>query len=105
MTQPLDRLVKKRNMRHLQCGRQAVRIDHKTMVLAGDLDLASDKIFDWMIGAAMTTAHFEGFGTKRQGHKLLTDTNAKNWHILINQLGNLRASISGGCSRITGAIG
>ena len=74
------------------------------MILAGDLDLASGKVFDRMIGAAMTTIHLVGFGTKRQGHELMADTNAKNGHILVDQLGDLRASISGGCGRVTGAI-
>ena len=104
MAQPFDRLIEQRNMRHFQFGRQAVRIDHKPMILTGDLDLASGKVFDRMIGTAMAAVHFVGFGTKRQGHKLMTNTNAKNRHILINQLGNLRASISGGCSWITRAI-
>ena len=104
MAQPFDRLIEQRNMRHFQFGRQAVRIDPKPMILASDLDLASGKVFDWMIGTAMTAVHLMGFGTKRQGHELVTNTNAKNWHILIDQLGNLRASISGGCSWITRAI-
>ena len=77
MAQPFDRLIEQRNMRHFQFGRQAVRIDHKPMILTGDFDLATGKVFDWMISAAMTAAHFVGFGTKCQGHKLMTDANAK----------------------------
>jgi len=74
------------------------------MILAGDLDLASREVFDRMIGAAMPAVHFVSFGTKRQGHELMTNANAKNRHILINYLGDLRASIIGSCRRITGAI-
>ena len=48
---------------HFHIGRQTGGIDRKTMILAGDADLATAQIFDRLIATAMTKFEFEGFAT------------------------------------------
>ena len=60
------RIVEEREVRRLDLGRQALRVDDKTVVLAGDLDFAGEQILDRVIGAAMAAGHLAGRPAKRQ---------------------------------------
>src|SRR4051812_27380495 len=56
----LVRIVEQREMCRLDFGRQALRVDHKTVVLAGDLDFGGEQILHWVVGAAMAARHLAG---------------------------------------------
>src|SRR6516162_3258829 len=76
--QPLIGLVEERQVRRLDAVGQAFRVDDKTMVLAGDLDLASQQILDRMVGAAMAARHLVGRAAERQRQELVTEADAED---------------------------
>ena len=76
-------------MRYLQIVWQRVRIDHKSVVLAGNLDSAGGKVLDRMIGPSMTTIHLVRGRTHGQRHQLVADADAKHRHVGIDLMGFL----------------
>src|ERR1700746_3322210 len=63
---PFVALIKRGKMGRLNTFGQAFRVDDKTMILAGDLHLASPQILDWVIGTTMAAFHFAGLPAERQ---------------------------------------
>src|SRR5271168_1687624 len=59
-------IVEQRQVGWLDPARQAIRLDDKAVVLAGDLDRAGQQILDRMVGAAMAARHLAGTAAERQ---------------------------------------
>ena len=69
----------------LHAGRQAVTLHNKTMVLAGDFDLARVQIFYRVIGPPMAMVHFRGGSPEGQRQHLVAQAYAKNWFATLHQ--------------------
>src|SRR5215472_7873297 len=76
--QPFVAVVEEREMRRLDVFRQALRVDDKPVILAGDLHLAGLQILDRVISAAVTTRHLAGSSAERQCQHLVTQADAKD---------------------------
>src|SRR4029077_12672937 len=61
---PFVALIEERAMSRFNTFGQAFRVDDKTMILAGDLNLASPQILDRVVGATMTPFHFAGLAAE-----------------------------------------
>ncbi len=72
-------------MRRLNPVGQAVGIDDKPVVLAGDLDLARRQILDRVVGAAMAVVHFGCRAAQGQRQHLMAEADAEHRHILVDQ--------------------
>src|SRR5271165_5363908 len=58
-------VVEQRNVGRLNPLRQTGRIDHKSMVLASNLDLAGGEVLDRVVGAAVAARHLAGGAAER----------------------------------------
>ena len=73
------------------------------MVLAGNDYLTAVEILYRVVGAMMSVRHFFRLGTARQGQELVTQTDAKERYITLQELANCRDGIVTGF-RVAGAI-
>src|SRR5580700_12087112 len=74
--QPLVAAVEQRGVSRLDPVRQAVGIDNKAVVLAGNLDLAGQLVLDRVIGAAMAALHLARPPAERQRQHLVAEADA-----------------------------
>src|SRR6516162_809543 len=95
-TEPLIRVVEEREVGRLDPARQALGIDDKAVILAGDFYGAGQEILDRMVGAAMTAGHLAGAAAERQRHQLMAETNPEYRFARIDQLAQHRDRIGGG---------
>src|SRR6516162_6280135 len=84
--QPFVAVVEEGEMRRLDVFRQALRVDDKPVILAGDLYLAGVQILDRVIGAAVTTRHLAGSSAERQRQHLVTEAYTEDGLPRIQQL-------------------
>ena len=83
---PFVALIEELEMSRFNTFGQAFRVDDKTMILAGDLNLASPQILDRVIGTTMAAFHFAGLAAERQRQQLMAKTNAEDGFIPIQQV-------------------
>src|SRR5439155_16471151 len=69
--QSLIGLVEERKMGRLDRSRQALGVDDKAVVLAGDLDLVGQQIFDRVVRAAVAARHLSRPAAERQRDQLV----------------------------------
>ena len=89
MLQTLNALIKQRYMRDVQIIRQAVGINRKAVILAGDFNHAGSQFLDRMISPAMPAFHFECLGTKSFGNQLMPDANPEYRNAAISDAANM----------------
>ncbi len=76
----LQTAIEERHMGCPEVGWQRCGIHGKTMILAGDQDLAGIEILDRVIGTMMSELHLHGLRTGRQGKELMTKANTEGRH-------------------------
>src|SRR6516164_4653435 len=64
--QPFVGFVEEREVSRFNAFGQALRVDDKTMVLAGNLDFAGQQILDRVISSTMAARHLAGSAAERQ---------------------------------------
>src|SRR5579859_1322138 len=82
----LQRTVEQRAVRGPQVARQRRFVHRETMVLARDEDPAGVDLEHRMIGAVMPEFHFHGLGAARQPEQLMTQTDAEQRDIGLQEL-------------------
>src|SRR6185295_15719541 len=73
--EPLQRPIEQRNVRGPQVARNALRVDGKAMVLAGDHDLPGVEVLYRMVGAVMAEFHLHGLRARGEPHQLVPEAN------------------------------
>lgn len=81
MPQAGDCVVVQVDVCHLDVRRQAVGSDGKSMIVRGDLDLASSEILDRLVTAAMAEFELVGLASKRFADQLMAEANAEHWFL------------------------
>src|SRR5205085_9189708 len=76
--QPLIGAVEQRDVGRLDPRREAVGIDDKAVVLAGDLDLPGGVLLDRMVGAAMAAFRLEGAAAECQRQHLMAEADSEH---------------------------
>ncbi len=84
----LQRAIEERHMGAQQVRRQAVHVDRKTVVLAGDQHLSGLQILHRMVGTMVPELHFQRPRARGQRQQLVTETDAEDRHAPGKQLAN-----------------
>ena len=84
---------------------QAFSLDDKTVVLAGDFNLAGLEVLDRMVGAPVAVMHFDGAAAQGTGQHLMAETDAEDRLSGLDQPLDHRHGIFAGCGWIAGTVG
>src|SRR5437763_17020456 len=81
MAEPLDGSVVEIQVRHLDVGRQRVRIDGEPMILRGDFDLARVELLHRMIRATMAELQLERLAADGEAKNLVSEADAERRNV------------------------
>ena len=88
----------------LDACRKGGGIDGKTMVHRDDLDLAGRVVLHRMVGAVMALMHLFGLAAKRQAQHLVTEADAEDRNVGLDQFPDDRDGIFPSCCRVSRAV-
>src|SRR5437660_9573088 len=100
----LDGLVVEVDPIDLDVARERFRVDGKAMILRGDHDAATFKVFDRLIGAPMAELQFECFAPECLAEDLVSETDSEDGNVGFYKIGHGFDGVTESC-RITGAVG
>ena len=100
----LQRTIEQRDVRRPQVGRQRIRINGKSVVLAGDQHLLGIEILDRVIGTVVTELHLHCLRAGGKCQQLVAQANAVGRHAACEKLANGRNGVVAGLG-VTRAVG